>query len=303
MESVTILVPCYNEERSLTDFYQTLCSIIYHQTFEFTILFIDDGSQDHTLQLIQTFAQKDPHVKYLSFSRNFGKEAAIYAGLTYTNTDYGILMDADLEHPPALIPEFLKLRHDYDQIIAQRINRKQGWCAKVFTWGLNLITNQIHLNHGIVDYRLMNQKVIQAILQMPERERYSRGMFDWVGFSKAYISYQDIKQTRRKSTWSFRSLFAYAMNAVFSFSDLLLNSLLFIGITFGLMTVFFRLFQWISFDTFWILLFASGIQCSIGILALYLKRIFQETKKRPIYFIAETNVERKEKKYGVDTEE
>lgn len=265
-----------------------------YKDIQFNYLFIDDGSTDSTLEKIKEFCHTYENVQYISFSRNFGKESAILAGLTNSKADSIILMDADLEHPPELIHEFLKYYHDYDSVIAVRNSREDGFFSNSFIKVINLMSNNIHLKKGMVDYRIINRKVINAILSIKEVERYSRGLFDWVGFSKKYVEYKNIKQNIRKSHWNFRSLVNYASSAIFSFSDILLNAIIFIGVFLFFISCAYAIIsipmQQFSIYIFLLLFMASIIESSMGLCSLYLKRIFGEVKNRPIYIIKESNI-------------
>lgn len=260
----------------------------------FNYLFIDDGSTDLTLNKIKSFSELYTNINYISFSRNFGKESAILAGLKYSKADFVILMDADLEHPPQLIHDFLKYHHKYDSVIAVRTSRKDSFFSDSFVKIINLVSKNIHLQKGMVDYRIINRKVIDSILSIKEIERYSRGLFDWVGFSKKYIEYKNVKQNIRKSHWNFKGLINYASSAIFSFSDLILNLIVGVGSFIFILSCLYACIalplKKFSIYIYLILLMTSIIEISLGICSLYLKRIYWELKNRPIYIINESNI-------------
>lgn len=292
---ITLVIPCYNEEFIIQRFYNETKQVLNEiNNISFEFLFIDDGSKDNTLLEIINLSNKDNQVKYISFSRNFGKESAILAGLEHSNADYIILMDADLEHPPKLIHKFINNMEDYDTVIACRKNRKDGFFSDLFVKIINLCSKNIHLKKGMVDYRIINRKIIDSVLLLKEKERYSRGIFDWIGFSKKYIYYKDVKLQNRKSHWNFFSLFHYALSGIFSFSNILFDSIIMIGcflfVMTGIYTISSLILHKFSFIVFLILLLSSIVETSLGICSLYIKRIYQESKDRPSYLIQKTNI-------------
>lgn len=294
-----IIVPCYNEEKVLKKFYE---EIRYHlKEHEYTIIFIDDGSTDNTLKIIKELKN---NVKYLSFSRNFGKEAAIYAGLQYSTEEYVILMDADLQDPPYLIPEMInEIQKGYDIIATRRVSRSgepviRSFFARLFYKIMNKITD-IDIVDGARDFRLMNRQVINSILELEEYTRFSKGIFQWVGFNTKWIEYKNIERNEGETSWSFWQLLIYSLEGITSFTTKPLHIATIIGIIFSILSFIAIIYiilrtllygdpvsGWPSLVT--TILFVSGIQLfSIGILGQYLSKIYLESKKRPIYIIKE----------------
>lgn len=307
--SISIVVPCYNEEESLPLFYKeflTLTDRIPQESFE--LLLVDDGSRDGTLSLMRELAAGDERVKYLSFSRNFGKEAGIYAGLENASGDYVAIMDADLQDPPALLPEMYKAvtGDGYDSVATRRVTRKgeppiRSWFARKFYRLMSRIS-KTDLVDGARDYRLMNRKFVNAILSMGEYNRFSKGLFGWVGFKTKWLEYENVERVAGETKWSFWSLFVYALDGIMAFSTAPLVISTVVGILLSLLafaaTLFVVLRRMIFGDpvagwasTMCILLFLGGLQMLfIGILGQYFAKAYLEVKKRPIYITGETNI-------------
>lgn len=307
--SISIVVPCYNEEESLPLFYKeflTLTDRIPQESFE--LLLVDDGSRDGTLPLMRELAARDERVKYLSFSRNFGKEAGIYAGLENASGDYVAIMDADLQDPPALLPEMYKAvtGEGYDSVATRRVTRKgeppiRSWFARKFYRLMSRIS-KTDLVDGARDYRLMNRKFVNAILSMGEYNRFSKGLFGWVGFKTKWLEYENVERVAGETKWSFWSLFVYALDGIMAFSTAPLVISTVVGILLSLLafaaTLFVVLRRMIFGDpvagwasTMCILLFLGGLQMLfIGILGQYFAKAYLEVKKRPIYITGETNI-------------
>lgn len=307
--SISIVVPCYNEEESLPLFYKeflTLTDRIPQESFE--LLLVDDGSRDGTLPLMRELAARDERVKYLSFSRNFGKEAGIYAGLENASGDYVAIMDADLQDPPALLPEMYKAvtEEGYDSVATRRVTRKgeppiRSWFARKFYRLMSRIS-KTDLVDGARDYRLMNRKFVNAILSMGEYNRFSKGLFGWVGFKTKWLEYENVERVAGETKWSFWSLFVYALDGIMAFSTAPLVISTVVGILLSLLafaaTLFVVLRRMIFGDpvagwasTMCILLFLGGLQMLfIGILGQYFAKAYLEVKKRPIYITGETNI-------------
>ena len=225
MEKITVVVPCYNEEAALGAFYREITATAQAMpevAFEF--LFINDGSKDQTLETIKRFAQQDERVKYVSFSRNFGKEAGIYAGLENASGDYVVVMDADLQDPPALLPQMYHYIKDegYDCVGSRRVDRKgeppiRSFFARTFYRLINRISDA-NVVDGARDFQMMNRDVVQAILSMKEYNRFSKGIFGWIGFQKKWLEYENIARVAGETKWSFWKLFLYAMEGILAFS-------------------------------------------------------------------------------------
>lgn len=309
MDKISIIVPCYNEEKSLPLFYEELNKNMKEfENVEFEILLINDGSRDNTLEEIKKLANQDSCVKYISFSRNFGKESAIYAGLENATGDYVTMMDADLQDPPSLLKEMYRLikEENYDAIGTRRTNRKgepivRSFFSKMFYKLIDQMTD-FKMVDGARDYSLMSRKVVDAILSMKEYNRYSKGLFSFVGFNVKWLEYKNQERVAGETKWSFWKLFSYALEGITAFSTapLILSSV--IGLVFCLVS--FVLILAIVIKTLllgdptsgWpsmvcIIFMVSGIQLfSLGIIGQYLSKTYLEVKKRPIYIVKDTNI-------------
>lgn len=308
MNTVDIIVPCYNEAEGLELFYvKTMESIemLQNRGYEFRFIFVNDGSRDSTLQVMIRLAQQHPRISYLSFSRNFGKEAAMYAGLQVSTGDYVIIMDADLQHPPELIPQMAaSLEAGHDCCAAMRTNRKgespiRSFFSRMFYRISNRLTD-VTLAYGAVDYRMMTRQMVDAILELCEVERFSKGIFAWVGFDTEWIPYENVERTIGTSKWSFRSLSRYAIDGITSFSVVPLRILSLAGgvISFAafiyiLITLIQTLIYGIDVPGYVttlcaVLLLGGLIELSIGVVGEYVSHIYMETKHRPIYLLKES---------------
>lgn len=313
MEKLSLVVPCYNEEQTIPLFFTAVEKIrasLTNITIEY--IFVNDGSKDHTLAVLREMAQQYPDsIKYLSFSRNFGKEAALYAGMEYSTGDYVAVMDVDLQDPPDLLPQMLHLiRHEaYDCIGTRRISRKgeplfRSFLAKEFYRIMNRIS-AVEFVDGARDYRLMTRQMVEAVLSMTEVNRFSKGMFSWVGFDTKYLEYENKERVAGKSSWSIWSLFKYSLDAIVDFSDIPLAIASFVGLTSFIMAIFFMIaiiIRTVLFDdptAGWpslvsIILAIGGLQLfCLGIVGKYLGKTYLETKKRPIYILKETDKKNK----------
>ena len=304
MSKLSIIIPVLNEENNVSRFYDKIKEIQPKikpkSTIEFW--FIDDGSTDKTLDIIKKLRRKDKEVHFVSFSRNFGKEAAIYAGLQHATGDFVSLMDVDLQDPPALLPEMVAgvANDEYDSVGARRTSRKgeavvRSFFARLF-YGIISRISGTHLVDGARDFRVMDRTMVDAILKMPENQRFSKGIFTWVGFRTKYIPYQNIEREAGKSNWSFWSLTKYAIEGMISFSTLPLTLVTWVGLLSlifslfaGLFVVLRALFSSASSISGWastitVILFFGGLQMlSLGIVGRYIASIYQEVKRRPIY--------------------
>lgn len=309
-EKVTLIVPCYNEEEVLPYFYEEFRKICTRlESYEMEVLFVDDGSKDHTLKIVKDLAEKDDRVKYLSFSRNFGKEAAIYAGLKNAGGDYAALMDADLQDPPSLLPEMLKAvtEEGYDSAATRRVTRKgeppiRSFFARRFYGLMNKISSA-EIMDGARDYRLMNRKFKNAILEMSEYNRFSKGIFGWVGYKTKWIEFENVERRAGETKWSFFKLFCYSMEGIIGFSTAPLAMASVLGIVFCAAAFLFLIIILVKTLCFgdpvagWpsmtcIILLLGGIQLlCMGILGMYLSKTYLETKNRPIYLCRESNLE------------
>lgn len=322
MKTVDLVVPCYNEQEVLTTFFQVTDEIVQKlDGYRFNYIFINDGSRDDTLLLIKGLAATYDYVHYVSFSRNFGKEAGIYAGLENSSGDYVIVMDADLQHPPTLIPEFLKsVENGHDCCAAYRTTRKgenpiRSAFSKSFYRLSNKMTNT-KMPSSAVDYRIMSRKMVNAIIAMPEVQRFSKGMFAWVGYDVEWIPYENVERTMGTTKWSFSGLFRYAMDGILSFSVAPLKILTVMGSIISGIALVFAIYILIKTlvlgidspgyaSTMIVLLFLGGIiEISLGVLGEYISRIYVEIKHRPIYLTKDTNIEKlNDKINGASSEE
>ena len=309
MKKISVVVSCYNEEKALPLFYEEMERVRkkdFEGIVEFEYIFVNDGSKDNTLKIIKELNQKDPKVRYISFSRNFGKEAAMYAGLEAAEGDYVTLMDADLQDPPALLKQMYDAikNEGYDSVGTRRVTRKgeppiRSFFARMFYKIINKMSN-IEMVDGARDYRLMKRQVVDAILSLKEYNRYSKGLFSFVGFDTKWIEYENVERVAGETKWSFWKLFKYALEGITAFSTTPLIFSSIIGLIFCVVAFIAIIFiivktliygdptaGWPSMAC--IIVFVSGIQLfTIGIIGQYLSKTYLEVKKRPIYIIKET---------------
>lgn len=307
MTLLSIVVPCYNEEETILSFYQEVMKIKEQMPpLNFEFIFVNDGSSDNTLKQLKILENKDPkQVKYLSFSRNFGKEAALYAGLKHATGDLITVMDADLQDPPSLLPEMYRLitEQNYDCIGTRRKNREgepkiRSFFAKKFYKIINKISD-VQIVDGARDFRLMTRQMVDAILELQEYNRFSKGLFSWVGFDTFYLEYENVERQEGKSSWSFGQLFMYSLDGIIAFSEFPLIISAFVGMLSFILAIIALLFIVVRALIFgdptsgWpslvcIILALGGLQLfCLGILGQYLGKTFLETKKRPIYILKE----------------
>ena len=314
-ELLSVIVPCYNEEQALPLFIEELALIMQEmEELEFEIVLINDGSKDNTKEVMIELAKADERIKYISFSRNFGKEAAIYAGLQYARGDYVVLMDADMQDPPALLPEMFKAikEEGYDSAATRRVSRKgepliRSFFARKFYKVMNSISNT-ELVDGARDYRLMNRKFVDALLELQEYNRFSKGLFGWVGFKNKWIEFENVERIAGETKWSFWSLLKYSIEGIVAFSTMPLVIASFLGILCCLIAFLAIVFivvrkliwgdpvdGWTS--TVCIIGMLGGLQLfAIGIVGQYLAKSYLETKKRPIYIIDESSEDCRQEK-------
>ena len=304
---ISIIVPCYNEEASIPLFYKEATRILQSLGRPYEIVFVNDGSSDKTLETVRQFSQQDPHISYLSFSRNFGKESALLAGLCNVDGDYVAVMDADLQDPPSLLPQMLSIleTEDYDCVATRRATRKgeppvRSWFAHQFYKIINKISDADIID-GARDFRLMRRNMVEAILSMNEYNRFSKGIFGWVGFKTFWLSYENVERVAGETKWSFWKLFRYAIDGIINFSQTPLSMASWFGICMTLVSFLCLIFVvvrrlifgdpvagWAS--TICILLFVSGLQLfCLGIIGQYIAKIYAETKHRPHFIISESN--------------
>lgn len=313
MEKISIVIPCYNEEEMIKVFYEETNSVnkkMDNVTFEY--IFVDDGSKDNTLNEILQLAKENRNVKYISFSRNFGKEAAMYAGLKNSTGDYVCVMDVDLQDPPSLLPKMYNYikKDGYDCVATRRTTRKgepviRSFFARLFYKIINKMS-KTEMVDGARDYRLMTRQMVDSILKMKEYNRYSKGLFSFVGFNTKWLEYENIERKLGKTKWNFWKLFVYAIDAILAFSTGPLVFSAVIGIIFCLVSFISIIVIIIKTLMFgdpvggWpsmvcIIFFVSGIQLfSLGILGAYLSKMYLEIKNRPIYIAKETNINKQD---------
>lgn len=307
MTLLSIVVPCYNEEETILSFYQEVMKIKEQMPpLNFEFIFVNDGSSDNTLKQLKILENKDPkQVKYLSFSRNFGKEAALYAGLKHATGELITVMDADLQDPPSLLPEMYRLitEQNYDCIGTRRKNREgepkiRSFFAKKFYKIINKISD-VQIVDGARDFRLMTRQMVDAILELQEYNRFSKGLFSWVGFDTFYLEYENVERQEGKSSWSFGQLFMYSLDGIIAFSEFPLIISAVVGMLSFILAIIALIFIVVRALIFgdptsgWpslvcIILALGGLQLfCLGILGQYLGKTFLETKKRPIYILKE----------------
>ena len=308
-EVLSIIVPCFNEEEALPLYYKETKRVLLGMDIGYEIIFVNDGSKDNTLKILKDLAEKDESVLYLSFSRNFGKESAMYAGLKNASGDFVCFMDADLQDPPSLLPQMLEAlkKEDYDSVATRRSDRKgeskiRSFFAKNFYRIINTISDA-DIVDGARDYRLMNRKMVDAILSMGEYNRFSKGIFGWIGFKTYWLPFENVERVAGKTKWSFFGLFKYAIDGIINFSNFPLNIASYFGFTMTFISFIMLMFiiirkivfgdpvqGWAS--TMSVIIFIGGIELfCIGIIGQYIGKTYMETKNRPVYIIDKTNCE------------
>lgn len=307
MSLLTVICPCYNEEESVSLFYEEVSkykSYFRNKDVEVEFLFVDDGSTDGTLAEIKKLRERDERVHFVSFSRNFGKEAAMYAGLEHAKGDYVVIMDVDLQDPPSLLPDmFSQMEQGYDSVATRRVTRKgepviRSLFARMF-YAIMRKISKTEVVDGARDYRLMTRKMVNALLSMGEYNRFTKGMYGWVGFQTKWIEYENVERAKGETKWSFWKLFAYSVEGITAFSTVPLSIAAFVGVLFCAVAFFMIIFiivRKLIFDdpvSGWpslvcIILMTGGVQffCT-GILGQYLAKTYLEVKKRPIYLAKE----------------
>ncbi len=310
MEKLSVIVPCYNEEETINLFYQEIKKVVKDMKIKLELLFINDGSSDKTLEVIKELSD-DKDVKYISFSRNFGKEAAMWAGLNMASGDYVTIMDSDLQDPPSLLPEMLNIikNENYDIVGTRRVTRKgepviRSFFARCFYKLINKMS-KVEMVDGARDFRLMSRQVVDSILTLKEYNRYSKGLFSFVGFKTKWLEYENIKRVAGESKWSFWKLFVYAIDGIVAFTTIPLTISVLIGFLFCLIAFAMILVVIVKTLIFgdptsgWpslacIIFLVSGIQLlCVGVIGEYLSKMYLEVKNRPIYIIKETNIKEK----------
>lgn len=310
MKLLSVIVPCFNEQDNIADFYNELMlneSYFRERDVEMEIFFINDGSGDATPERVRELAGRDSRVHMISFSRNFGKEAAIYAGLSRSKGDYTVIMDCDLQDPPSLLPQMYELieKEGYDSVATRRVSRKgepliRSFFARMFYRLINAISNA-DIVDGARDYRMMTRQFVEAVLSVGEYNRFSKGIFGWVGFKNKWLEFENVERRKGETKWSFWKLFLYALDGIIAFSTAPLSIASFLGVLFCVVAFVFiiviiirkltvgdphNLVGWTS--TACIILFVSGVQLfCLGIVGQYLSKTYLEVKRRPLYIIKE----------------
>ena len=303
---LSLIIPCLNEEASIPLFYKNVLLVFENFDFKYEFIFVDDGSQDNTLHILKELSEKDSCVHYVSFSRNFGKEAALLAGMQVAKGDYIVTLDVDGQDPPSLIPQMLEAvsSNEFDCAGTRRVTRKgeppvRSFFARCFYSLMKRITD-IDIVDGARDFRLMNRKYLEAILALPERSRFSKGIFPWIGFRVKWFKYENIERKAGETKWSFWKLFLYSFDGIIAFSTKplaiasIMGILLFLTSLLGIIIIVIRKIIWDNSAFGWasmvcIILLCSGVQLfASGILGQYLAKIYTEVKQRPYYIIKET---------------
>ena len=305
---LSVVVSVYNEELALREFYAETGKILktLPADWDYEFLFVNDGSRDQSLSILREFAASDEKVKIVNFSRNFGHEAAMIAGLDYAGGDGIVCMDADLQHPPELIVQmYEKYQEGYDQVIAKRNRKGDSRLSIVFAKLYYKLANKlvnVEMVDGAGDFRLLSRRTIHALLELKENNRFSKGLFSWVGFNQIYIEYENQERAGGNSKWSFKSLLSYGVDGILSFNNQPLRICIYLGGIFMGISILYLLYLLIEillhgidapgyFTTILLITTLGGIQLfSIGVIGEYIGRIYFEVKKRPVYLIQETNI-------------
>lgn len=313
MKKISVVIPCYNEQEVLNLYYMEMKRVMDEMDAVFELLFVDDGSTDRTLAILRELHRLDKRCKYVSFSRNFGKEAALYAGMKQADGDYVVVMDVDLQDPPDYLPKMYEMlcKGECECVAAKRMDRTgekriRSFFSSMFYKVVNTVS-KIKIEEGARDFRMMSRKMVDAILSMSEVNRFSKGMFGWVGFQTEWIPYHNVERAAGNTKWSFLKLIRYSADGIMGFSTLPLSlasygGILFCGVSFLVISIL------VIKNLFWhdpvagwpammcVILFIGGVQLfCMGILGQYIARIFIETKHRPVYLLKETSDERENK--------
>ena len=310
MKKISILIPCYNEEKSLPMLYPELVKLMdCHAGYDWELLFVNDGSTDDTLTVLRQLRQQDTRVNYVDLSRNFGKEAAMLAGFDYVTGDCMVIIDADLQHPPTLIPEMIKCwEQGYDDVYAKRRTRgKESWLRKRLSLQFYKIlqsSSRFDVLQNVGDFRLLDRCCINALKKMRESERYTKGMYSWIGFKKKEVEFEQGDRVAGESSWSYRRLFSFALDGITSFTSVPLRVSTIVGFLVSLCAFLYMIYVFVKaliwgdpvqgYPTLVILiLFLGGVQLlSLGIIGEYIGRIYNETKNRPDYIVRQFNDEK-----------
>lgn len=306
---ISLIVPCYNEQEALPIFYKEVSKVMAGMDYSYELLFVNDGSKDNTLSILRDMASKDKNVKYISFSRNFGKESAMYAGFCSSKGDYVAVMDADMQDPPALLPEMMEIlkNEDYDSVATRRVTRQgeppiRSWFARMFYKIINKISDS-DIVDGARDFRLMKRCMVDAIVQMSEYNRFSKGIFGWIGFKTYWLPYENQERVAGETKWNFWKLTKYAIDGIINFSQAPLSIASWFGILMTVLSFVFIAFivirklifgdpvtGWASLVC--IITLIGGIQLfCMGVMGQYIAKTYLEVKNRPHYIVGESNME------------
>ena len=310
---ISLIVPCFNEEEALPIFYEEATKVLNTMDIDYELIIVDDGSKDRTFEVAKKIADQDKNVRYISFSRNFGKEAAMYAGFCNANGDYVAVMDADMQDPPSLLPQMYEILEngEYDSVATRRVDRKgeskvRSWFARLFYRIINRISDA-DIVDGARDFRLMKREMVDAIVSMSEYNRFSKGIFGWIGFRTYWLPFENVERVAGTTKWNFWGLFRYAISGIINFSQFPLDVASGFGIIMTIVAFVMLIFVivrklifgdpvagWAS--TMCVIIFIGGIQLlCLGIMGQYIGKTYMETKNRPQYIIARSNI-KKEKK-------
>ncbi|MCG7339756.1 glycosyltransferase family 2 protein [Staphylococcus sp. ACRSN] len=319
---IRVIVPCFNEGEVILKTYQRLSEILSedsaHHQYQYDLLFIDDGSKDKTINYIQEIATKDEHVKFISFSRNFGKESAMIAG--YQNSkdcDAVIMIDADLQHPPEFIPKMIEGYMDgYDQVVAKRDRTGEKKSRKIMTQiyykAINRFVEDIELEDGVGDFRLLSQRAVNSLTELDECNRFSKGLYEWIGYNTKVFTYENVEREDGESKWSFGKLLNYGIDGLLSFNTKPLRAMIYLGLFVFFVSILYITFIFAGiilngvntpgyFSTIAAILLLGGIQLiSIGVVGEYIGRIYYEVKERPKYIVQATNLRNDKVKSNLD---
>lgn len=304
---ISLIIPCFNEEESLPLFYPEASSVLSKMDCDYEFIFVNDGSRDRTLEILKELSGKDPHVIYLSFSRNFGKEAAMYAGFCNARGDYVAVMDADLQDPPSLLPEMMEklASGEYDSVATRRVSRDgeppiRSFFARKFYQIINKISDA-DIVDGARDFRLMKRSMVDAIVSMSEYNRFSKGIFGWIGFRTLWLPYKNVERVAGETKWNFWKLFKYAVSGIINFSQVPLSIASWFGFTmtgFSFLALLIIIIRKLIFDDpvqgwasiICVIIFIGGLQLfCLGIMGQYIAKTYMEVKHRPHYIISESN--------------
>lgn len=303
MKKISIIVPCFNEEEAIKFFYEEINEVFKDNSNSLEVIFIDDGSRDNTLKIIKDYCNKDNRIKFLAFSRNFNKEAAIYAGLTYAKGDYIGIMDVDLQDPPKLLPKMIDILDNdsnYDIVATRRVTRSgepkiRSFFARMFYKIINKMS-KTEMVDGARDFCLMRKNVCQSILSLKEYNRYFKGIFSFIGFNVKWLEYENIKRVAGETKWSFWGLFKYAIEGIVGYTTVPLVLPIIFSFIFFLASIFLLIISFINIVGFTYLLLSiilfsfSLVFLFMGIIGIYLSKTYLEVKNRPIYIIRESNM-------------